>query len=78
MPLGLRLIDEGFSLYDPMPFGLSKDEFMQYASDKGMRRFGTIASARGRPVAEIDLDYTPLQLEDTFADEDEKVLAGAH
>ena len=42
-----------------------------------MRRFGTISSARGRPVAEIDLDYSPLQLEDTFADEDEKVLAGA-
>ncbi len=76
MPLGLRLIEEGFALYDPMPFGLSVDEFMQYAADKGMRRFGTIASARGRPVAEIDLDYSPVQLEDTFADEDEKALAG--
>ena len=51
------------------------DEFMQYSADKGMRRFGTIASARGRPVAEIDLDYSPVQLEDTFADEDEKALA---
>lgn len=60
-----------------MPFGLSVDEFMQYASDKGMRRFGTISSARGRPLGEIDLDYSPLQLEDTFADEDEKALAGA-
>lgn len=77
MPLGLRLIEEGFALYDPMPFGLSVDEFMQYASDKGMRRFGTISSARGRPLGEIDLDYSPLQLEDTFADEDEKALAGA-
>src|SRR6202042_3347111 len=46
MPLGLRLIEESFALYDPMPFGLSTDEFMQYAADKGMRRFGTIASAR--------------------------------
>ena len=75
MPLGLRLIEESFALYDPMPFGLSTDEFMQYAADKGMRRFGTIASARGRPVAEIDLDYSPVQLEDTFGDEDEKALA---
>src|ERR1700752_2880069 len=75
MPLGLRLIEEGFALYDPMPFGLSTDESMQYAADKGMRRFGTIASARGRPVGEIDLDYSPLQLEDTFAEEDERALA---
>jgi ribonucleoside-diphosphate reductase beta chain len=58
-----------------MPFGLSVDEFMQYASDKGMRRFGTISSARGRPLGEIDLDYSPLQLEDTFAEEDELALA---
>jgi ribonucleoside-diphosphate reductase beta chain len=58
-----------------MPFDLSGDEFMEYANDKGMRRFGTIASARGRPVEEIDLDYSPVQLEDTFADEDEKALA---
>ena len=58
-------------------FGLSGDEFMQYAADKGMRRFGTISSARGRPLAEIDLDYSPVQLEDTFADEDAKILAGA-
>jgi ribonucleoside-diphosphate reductase beta chain len=60
-----------------MPFDLSVDEFMQYANDKGMRRFGTINSARGRPVSEIDLDYSPVQLEDTFADEDEKALASA-
>ncbi|MBO0865533.1 MAG: R2-like ligand-binding oxidase, partial [Mycobacterium sp.] len=64
-------------LYDPMPFDLSQDEFMQYANDKGMRRFGTINSARGRPLSEIDLDYSPVQLEDTFADEDNKTLAAA-
>jgi ribonucleoside-diphosphate reductase beta chain len=51
------------------------DEFMQYATEKGMRRYGTINSARGRPISEIDLDYSPVQLEDTFADEDEKALA---
>jgi ribonucleoside-diphosphate reductase beta chain len=58
-----------------MPFGLSVDEFMQHASDKGMRRFGTVSRARGRPLGEIDLDYSPLQLEDTFAEEDEKMQA---
>ncbi|MGH3561559.1 MAG: R2-like ligand-binding oxidase [Mycobacterium sp.] len=78
MPLLVSLTEEGFALYgDDVPFGLSTDELLQYATDKGMRRFGTISSARGRPVAEIDLDYSPLQLEDTFADEDEKVLAAS-
>jgi ribonucleoside-diphosphate reductase beta chain len=38
---------------------------------------GTISSARGCPLGEIDLDYSPLQLEDTFADEDEKALAAS-
>jgi ribonucleoside-diphosphate reductase beta chain len=75
MPLALRLTEEDFALYgDDMPFGLSVDEFLRYSSDKGMRRFGTISSARGRPVEEIDLDYSPLQLEDAFAAEDERAV----
>ena len=77
LPLALSAVEQGFALYDPMPFGMSIDEMMQYSTDKGMRRFGTISSARGRPVEEIDVDYSPVQLEDTFADEDEKALAGA-
>jgi ribonucleoside-diphosphate reductase beta chain len=77
IPLALQATEQGFALYDPMPFGMQLDEFMQYSADKGMRRFGTISSARGRPVEEIDLDYTPVQLEDTFADEDEKALAAS-
>jgi ribonucleoside-diphosphate reductase beta chain len=76
-PLALEATEQGFALYDPMPFGMQLDEFMQYSADKGMRRFGTISSARGRPVGEIDLDYSPVHLEDTFAEEDEKVLAAA-
>jgi ribonucleoside-diphosphate reductase beta chain len=75
MPLALDATVQGFALFAVMPFGLVQDEFMQYAADKGMRRFGTISSARGRPLAEIDLDYSPVQLEDTFAAEDEKALA---
>ncbi|MCV7092589.1 R2-like ligand-binding oxidase [Mycobacterium interjectum] len=76
IPLALRLNREVHALYDgELPFGLSGDEFNQYATDKGMRRFGTISSARGRQVGEIDVDYSPLQLEDTFADEDRQALA---
>lgn len=76
IPMALQLTQDGFNLFeDPKPFGLKDEEFLQYATDKGMRRFGTISSARGRPLGEIDVDYTPLQLEDTFADEDQKALA---
>jgi ribonucleoside-diphosphate reductase beta chain len=77
IPQALEATEQGFALYDPMPFGMQLDEFMQYSADKGMRRFGTISSARGRPVGEIDLDYSPVQLEDTFAEEDQKVLAAS-
>jgi ribonucleoside-diphosphate reductase beta chain len=77
IPLALQNTDDAFALYDEIPFDLTKDEFQQYAADKGMRRLGTIGSARGRPVADIDLDYSPLQLEDTFAAEDEKALAAS-
>ncbi|WIM87044.1 R2-like ligand-binding oxidase [Candidatus Mycobacterium wuenschmannii] len=75
MPLALDATQQGFALFDVPPFDLVQDEMMQYAADKGMRRFGTISSARGRPLGEIDLDYSPVQLEDTFADEDARALA---
>src|SRR6202020_13429 len=70
MPLALDATAQSFALFDVPPFGLVQDEMTQYAADKGMRRFGTISSARGRPLGEIDLDYSPVQLEDTFAAED--------
>ena len=74
----MRNTEEFFAPYgDNIPFELSTDEFLQYATDKGMRRFGTISSARGRPVGDIDVDYSPLQLEETFAAEDEKALAAS-
>jgi ribonucleoside-diphosphate reductase beta chain len=77
IPLALRNTDDSFALYDEIPFNFTMDEFTEYASDKGMRRLGTIGSARGRPLADIDVDYSPLQLEDTFADEDQKALAAS-
>lgn len=77
VPVAVQVVNEVFALYgDDIPFGLTAAEFTTYAMDKGMRRLGTIESARGRPPEEIDVDYTPLQLEDTFAAEDAKVLTG--
>jgi ribonucleoside-diphosphate reductase beta chain len=78
MPLVMRGVDDSYVIYGgDLPFGLSSDELTSYATDKGMRRFGTISNARGRSLAEIDVDYSPLQLEDTFADEDRKALAAS-
>jgi len=77
IPLALQNGQEGTSIYDTLPFGLSQDEILNYSQDRGMRRFATISSARGRPVGEIDLDYTPLHLEDAFAHEDQRALAAA-
>ena len=78
MPLLISYTGEGYAIYgDDVPFGLATEEVLQYATDKGMRRFHTIESARGRPLQEIDLDYSPLQLEDAFAAEDQQVLAAA-
>lgn len=60
IPLALRITEEAFAPYgDDMPFGLSVDESMKDSSDKGIRRFGSISSARQRPVEEIDVDYSP-------------------
>jgi ribonucleoside-diphosphate reductase beta chain len=75
IPLALRNTEEMLAPYGGrIPFDLRMEKSMQYATNKGMRRFGTVNSARGRPVAEIDVDYSPLRLEDAFADEDHIAL----
>jgi ribonucleoside-diphosphate reductase beta chain len=59
----------------PPPFGLDVDDVTDYAADKAGRRLDSIASAVGRPVEEIDLDYSPIELEDRFAAEDTAHMA---
>ena len=73
--LGVAALNAGADDFILPP--LSMAEFVGYATDKGMRRLGTISSARGRAVAEIDFDYSPLELEDTFAAEDHRALTAA-
>jgi ribonucleoside-diphosphate reductase beta chain len=60
-----------------MPFDLEMDVFVDYAMSKGMRRIGTIESARGRPLSEIDVDSEPIDLEDRFGAEDDRAHAEA-
>lgn len=60
---------------EPRPFDNDPQEFISYAADRAQRRLGAIESARGVPVEQIDLDYSPEQLEETFGEEDAKAFA---
>ncbi|NBH07477.1 R2-like ligand-binding oxidase [Amycolatopsis sp. SID8362] len=74
----LQLIVRLFDVFgDNAPFGINIDEMTDYALDKVTRRLESIESARGRAVEEIDDDYSPMQLEDKFAAEDEAVVTQA-
>jgi ribonucleoside-diphosphate reductase beta chain len=78
----IRQIEFGYSELERdwpghgLPFGLEMDMFVSYATDKGMRRLGTIESARGRPLRDIDYDTEPIELEERFGAEDAAALPG--
>ncbi|MFF0813687.1 R2-like ligand-binding oxidase [Rhodococcus sp. NPDC003318] len=77
MPLALGLINWNNDQFEVQPFGLDNDEFLAYAADRAQRRLGAIESARGRPLEEIDVDYSPEALEDRFGAEDAAAFADA-
>ncbi|WP_137872492.1 R2-like ligand-binding oxidase [Rhodococcus sp. Q] len=77
MPLAIGLINWNNAQFEVQPFGLDPEEFVAYAADRAQRRLGAIESARGRPVEEIDLDYSPEVLEDRFGQEDAAAFADA-
>ncbi|MGW1677653.1 R2-like ligand-binding oxidase [Saccharopolyspora sp. NPDC002376] len=60
---------------EELPFDLDKDELTAYATDRATRRLGAISSARGMPLAQIDVDASPEKLEDQFGEEDAAELA---
>lgn len=74
MPLAVGMIGWVNEQFETQPFGLDNNEFIAYAADRAQRRLGAIESARGRDVAEIDLDYSPAALEDRFGEEDVELL----
>lgn len=76
LPHALNMINWVNEQFDELPFGFDPDEFTQYAAEKAARRLSAIESARGRPVAEIDLDHSPEALEDQFAKEDAAAALG--
>lgn len=73
----LQMVQYPLSQFDVMPFGIDAEELVQYAFHRGTRRLGTIESARGKDLRDIEGDYEPLHLEDRFAEEDAKVYAEA-
>jgi ribonucleoside-diphosphate reductase beta chain len=77
LPIALDMINWVNDQFDEHPFGIAPEEFVVYAADRAQRRLGAIESARGMPVAQIDLDYSPEQLEETFGEEDAKAFAEA-
>ncbi|RJQ87026.1 R2-like ligand-binding oxidase [Amycolatopsis panacis] len=77
LPSALGMIEWVNGQFEESPFDNDPQELLNYAADRAQRRLGAIESARGTPVEQIDLDYSPEQLEDTFGEEDEKALAEA-
>ncbi|WP_326948986.1 R2-like ligand-binding oxidase [Amycolatopsis sp. NBC_01307] len=70
LPHAIAQIEWTTARLDGDPFDLRMDGVMEYAADHAMRRLRAIEAARGTPVASIDLDYSPEQLEEDFLDED--------
>ncbi|SDN38168.1 R2-like ligand-binding oxidase [Allokutzneria albata] len=77
LPHALSAIQWVYDQFEEQPFELDVQEFVEYAANRAQRRLGAIESARGVPVEQIDLDYSPEVLEDRFGEEDAAVLAGA-
>lgn len=50
----LAVIGDIFGRYDPMPFGLTEDEFVAYALGQFQKRIGRIESARTASLDEIE------------------------
>ncbi|GAB4508986.1 MAG: R2-like ligand-binding oxidase [Anaerolineae bacterium] len=53
LPLALGVVTEAFASYDPIPFGLSVDEFTNYAMMQFQKRYGRIAQSQGASLAHV-------------------------
>ncbi|MCK2237962.1 MULTISPECIES: R2-like ligand-binding oxidase [unclassified Crossiella] len=75
LPHALASIQWVQDQFETQPYDFDVDEFVAYAANRAQRRLGAIESARGVPVAQIDLDYSPEELEEKFGQEDAAALA---
>lgn len=49
----VAIINEIFALYDPMPFGLKEDDFVNYAMMQYQKRYARLEKARGASLDDI-------------------------
>jgi ribonucleoside-diphosphate reductase beta chain len=49
----LGVIEEIFSRYDPVPFGLNKDDFIDYATSQFQKRYMRVMQARGASMEAV-------------------------
>lgn len=49
----LGIVGDPFDLYDPVPFGLEMDTFIDYATSQFNKRMARIEAARGATLAEV-------------------------
>jgi ribonucleoside-diphosphate reductase beta chain len=56
LPLCLNVINEAYSLYDTIPFGLDIEEFNQYAIGQFQKRYAKLDGARKQSVAQVMAD----------------------
>ncbi|WP_306365833.1 R2-like ligand-binding oxidase [Nocardiopsis sp. CC223A] len=79
LPHVMTTVDRGENAAEATPesarYELPPGELVRYASDRALRRLGAIESARGVPVAQIDLDASPERLEEEFGEEDRAAMA---
>lgn len=60
--------------FERASYQIPREEMAAYALDRLNRRLGTISSARGRPLEEIDVDTEPVDLEERFGVEDAQLV----
>ncbi len=56
LPPALGVVQEMFSPYDPVPFGVDPEQFLGFAMTQFQYRFARIERARSEGLVEIDLD----------------------
>lgn len=54
LPQAIGVVGDIFASYDPMPFGLVADDFIEYAMDQFSKRYERLEKARGSTLDEID------------------------
>ncbi|MEV6449468.1 R2-like ligand-binding oxidase [Amycolatopsis sp. NPDC051716] len=78
LPHALGLIEWVNDQFEvPRPFDVDPQEYLGFAGERAQRRLGAIESALGVPLERIDVDYSPEELEESFGEEDAKLLAEA-